>query len=78
MASSLLCGSLTANYFMNNKFPDKNIWLTSLSASSSRDDSKSKSFKDEFCSRCSGNSGTSSCLCRSPDETWSSSFRKDS
>ena len=78
MASSLLCGGHAANYFMNNKFPEKNILLTSLSESSSCDNNKCKSLKANFCSRCSGNNGTSSCTCRSSDKTWLSSFWKDS
>ena len=48
MASSLLCGGLAANYFTNNKFREKSILLTSLSASSSGDDNKSKSLKMNF------------------------------
>lgn len=47
MASSLLCGGLAANYFMN-LFPDKNIILTSLSASPSGNENKSKTLKMNF------------------------------
>ena len=47
MASSLLCGGIAANYFMN-KFPEKNILLTSLSSLSSCDSNKSKSLKMNF------------------------------
>ena len=47
MASSLLCGGLAANYFMN-LFPDKSIILTSLSASPSGNENKSKTLKMNF------------------------------
>ena len=47
MASSLLCGGLVANYFMN-LFPDKSIILTSLSASPSGNENKSKTLKMNF------------------------------
>lgn len=47
MASSLLCGGLAANYFMN-LFPDKSIILTSLSASPSGNENKSKTLRMNF------------------------------
>ena len=47
MASSLLCGGLAANYFMN-LFPEKSIILTSLSASPSGNENKSKTLKMNF------------------------------